>query len=240
MLGRVHQDHAILVEQTLVAFDGDGEFAAVLERDPGGAVRQNIGVAGRRSVERRAHALTDRLVPGALVLIDVDAGNLPEREFGAVGAGLVAARDKRRAFVLDQFEGGGDVLAALDAGRVALRSDQHEVVVHDREALHAEAIGDKFFFLRLGMHEHNVGVAAAAGIERLAGALRHDLHLDAGLGLEHRQDMAEQTGVLRRRGRRDHDGLVLRLRRRGDCHGAEREGGHQSATIEHVILHPGF
>ena len=72
------------------------------------------------------------------------------------------------------------------AGGIALRADQNEVVVHDGKTLHARAIGDEFLFRRPGVHEHNVGVAAPAGVECLAGALRDYLHVDAGLGLEDR------------------------------------------------------
>ena len=107
------------------------------------------------------------------------------------------------------FSAVDDVLA-LDAGRIALRPDQHEVVVHHVEALHAEALGEEFLLLRLGVDEHHVGVAAPRGVERLAGALRDHLHVDAGLGLEDRQEIAEQPGILRRGGRGDHDRLVLR------------------------------
>src|SRR5689334_18342390 len=49
MLGRVHQDHAILVEQALVAFDLDDEIALVLEGNPRPAVGQSVGAhAGGR------------------------------------------------------------------------------------------------------------------------------------------------------------------------------------------------
>ena len=51
------------------------------------------------------------------------------------------------------------------------------------------------------MHEYDVRIAASAGIERLAGALRDNLHVDSGLFLEQRQDVAKQTGILGRRGR---------------------------------------
>src|SRR3546814_8517704 len=77
-------DLAILVEHPLVAFDDDFEIALVLEVDPGRAIRQHIGVARLGGVECGAHALTDRLVPGALVLLDIDAGRLPELQLGAV------------------------------------------------------------------------------------------------------------------------------------------------------------
>ena len=110
---------------------------------------------------------------------------------------------------LDRLQARDDVLA-LDAGRIALRADQDEVVVHDGVALHAEAVGDELLLLRLGMDEHHVGIAAPAGVERLAGALRHHLHVDAGLRLEQRQDVAEQAGILGRGRRGDDDRLVLR------------------------------
>ena len=44
MLRRVHQHDAVLVEQPLVAFDRDVEVAAVLEREPGAAVGEHVGV----------------------------------------------------------------------------------------------------------------------------------------------------------------------------------------------------
>ncbi len=125
-------------------------------------------------------------------------------------AGLVAARNEVGALGLDRTERCDDVLRALDAGRIALRADQDEVVVHHGVALDAEAFGEKFFFRRFGVDEHDVGIAAARGIERLSGALRHHLDVDAGLGLEHRQDVAEQAGILRRGGRGHHDRFVLR------------------------------
>jgi hypothetical protein len=106
-------------------------------------------------------------------------------------------------------------IPALDAGGIALRPDQHEVVVHHVKALDAESFGEEFFLLRFGMHEHHVGIAAPRGVERLAGAFRDHLDLDIGLGLEDRQQIAEQPGILGRGGRRHHDRPVLRTRRRG-------------------------
>src|SRR6516165_2679842 len=142
----IYQHHAILVEKSLVALDRDREVAAVLEREPSATIRQHIGVGCcRRGVERRAHALPDRLVPGMPIRLDVDIGRLPEVELGDVRAGAVTARDKRRALLLDRLERRNDVLAAVDAGRITLRSDQDEVVVHHRVALYAEPIGDESF-----------------------------------------------------------------------------------------------
>ena len=54
--------------------------------------------------------------------------------------GPVAARDERRALGLDRLQRRDDVLHALDAGRIALRADQDEVVVHHGIALHARSL----------------------------------------------------------------------------------------------------
>ena len=91
MLVGIHQHHAVLVEQALVAFHRDDELAAVLEGDPGAAIGEDVAVHRRRSIERRPHALPRVLVPGALVLGDVDAGELPQVEFGDMRAAAVAA-----------------------------------------------------------------------------------------------------------------------------------------------------
>jgi hypothetical protein len=48
------------------------------------------------------------------------------------------------------------------------------------------------------VHEDDVGVAAAAGVQRLAGAHGHHAHVDAGGGLEGRQQVAEQARLLGR------------------------------------------
>ena len=88
-------------------------------------------------------------------------------------------------------------------------TDQHEVIVHNRIALQAKTFGEKFLLGRLGMHEHHIGIAAPGGVERLAGALRHHLHVDAGLFLEDRQQIAEQAGILRRGRRSDNDRFFL-------------------------------
>ena len=95
--------------------------------------------------------------------------------------------------VLQRVERSDDVTRSFDAGRIASRADQNEVVIHHGIALHAEALGQEFFLGRFGMHEYHVGVTAPSGVERLASPLRHHLHVDAGLRLEQRQDVAEQS-----------------------------------------------
>src|SRR4051812_38558115 len=51
MSGRIDDDHAVLVEQAAVAFDQHRQLAAVLETEPGAAVGQHVGVAGRGDVQ---------------------------------------------------------------------------------------------------------------------------------------------------------------------------------------------
>ena len=63
-----------------------------------------------------------------------------------------------------------------------------------------KSFGDELFFRRLGVNEENVGVATPSGVERLTGALCHDLDLDAGLLGEERQNVVEKPGIPGRRG----------------------------------------
>ena len=69
---------------------------------------------------------------------------------------------------------------------------------------------EKLFLGRSGVHEDHVGIAPAGEIEGLPGTERHHPHLDPGLLPENRQDVAEQSRLLGRRGRGDDDELVLR------------------------------
>jgi hypothetical protein len=140
-----------------------------------------------------------------VILLDVDAGSLPKIELGDVRAGAIAARDERRALVLDGLERRDDILAAADAGEIALSADQDEVVVHHRVALYAESIGEKFFFSALGVDKHGIGVPATPDIKGLAGALGDHLHINTGLGLDQRQYVSEQARVFRRSRRGDNN-----------------------------------
>src|SRR5262249_7851022 len=93
------------------------------------------------------------------------------------------------------------------------------------------------FLLRLpGMHENHVGTAAARHVERLAGTQGDDFNVDAGLGLEQRQDVAEQAGVLRRSGGGDHDRLVPRAYGPGGDEGNGRGQDEQASAGRHGAL----
>src|SRR5579871_5893466 len=109
--------------------------------NPGSPVGENIGIAGPGNIERRAHPLADRVVPAALILIDVDARILPQSQLSHMSAGAITARNEGRALVLDRPQCLADILHSPDTGRIALRPNQHEVVVHDWKALQAFALG---------------------------------------------------------------------------------------------------
>src|SRR5262249_47785011 len=136
MLGRVNQDDTVLVEQQFVALHHDDEVGLVLERNPRAAVRHHIGSHGCCYVERGTHALPDRFVPRPSLLLDVDAGGLPEVEFGDMGARAVAARDEGCTLGLNALQRKGDVPCPLDAGGIVLRSDDDKIVIHHGIALH--------------------------------------------------------------------------------------------------------
>ena len=171
------------------------------------------GVAQPGSVARTGNNILYREGHTAWALLDYDAKGMPSN--------IAADIEQHGGFL------------------VALRSDQDEIVVHHVEAPHTESVGDELLFLRLGMNEHDIGIAAPRRIERLAGALRDHPHLDASLRLEQRQEMAEQARILGRGGGGDNDGFFLRESRRG-APTRERDGENEKRTaIEHAVLRGG-
>ncbi len=113
-----------------------------------------------------------------------------------MGSALVAARDEGLA-------AGGDRLQRIEraAGgayfrRIVLRADEDEIVVHHVLAVAAVAFGDELVLGGAVVHEQHVGVAAAADVQRLAGADSDDADLDRGRLLELGQNPAEQAGLL--------------------------------------------
>ena len=93
-------------------------------------------------------------------------------------------------------------------------------------------LGDELELALLVVDEERVGVAAAADVERLAGADRDHAHLDPGLRSEYRQEVGEQARLLGRGGRGEGDERVLRARGRGEDGGGQRRG-EQEATGRH-------
>jgi hypothetical protein len=65
------------------------------------------------------------------------------------------------------------------------------------------------------VHEQDIALAALADLERLAGADGNNIDIDAARLPELRYEVAQQAGLLRRRGRGDGDErIILRARRR--------------------------
>src|SRR5919109_240115 len=129
VLLRIDEDDAVLVEKPPVALHRDGELAAVLERDPGAAIGEDVRVHGGCRVERRPHALPGLAVPACLLACDVDAGRLPQLELGEVRAAAVAARDESRLGLMNFLKCENGIFAAGHLRRVGLRPDQDEIVV---------------------------------------------------------------------------------------------------------------
>jgi hypothetical protein len=111
-------------------------------------------------------------------------------------------------------------MRADDMSGVGSRPDNDEVVPRDLAPIGAVAVVDEGCFGLGIVHEHEIGVTAPGGVERLTGPLRQDVHGDPGRLGEGRQDRAEQTGILDRCGRGQND----RLRR---WIGRARGGGNK-------------
>ena len=213
----IDEHHAVLVEQPLVAFDercrASPRFLK-LSHVPRSA--RMYAFSRRRGVERGAHARARLAIPRAL------RGRRCRRLRPSTSAARRhACRSCRRAkrtapsHQRSAFNAAVMSLPPFDVRRIRLRADEDEVVVHDRVTLDAFAFGEPFQLRRLVVDEHDVGIAAATDVERLARTDGDDAHVDARVLLERRQQLREQAGLLGRRRRRDDDERLLRERRRG-------------------------
>ncbi len=114
---------------------------------------------GGRHVQRWPHPAAGLLVTGQTLRIN--AGFLPQTQFRCISAALVAARN-------EQLAAGGDclqrVVGVTDLRRIVLWDDEDQVVVHRILAVAALAVGGAI------MDEQDLGIAAAANVECLAGA----------------------------------------------------------------------
>src|SRR3954463_5913318 len=121
----------------------------------------------------------------------------------------IAARDEWRVGRRDLAQRADDVLVAGDVRGIALGPDDHEIVVHDVEALHALSFGHELVLGRTVMNEHDIGVTPPADVERLAGTDGDDLDADALHLRELRKQMIKQAGLLRGGRRGDRDSALL-------------------------------
>src|SRR5690625_2084472 len=116
----IDQDHAILVEEAVIAFDQNLQVTAVLKSDPGAAIGQGIGRHLRSRVKSRPHAGAGLSVPASPWL---DVRSLPDCQLRLVRAGIVTPGGKGAFALGDGGEGGDDVAAATDFSRVGLGAD---------------------------------------------------------------------------------------------------------------------
>ena len=130
-------------------------------------------------------------------------------ELRGVRARLVAAADEGRPGARNRGERLLGLRHPAGLRRVALGSDDHEVVVHHVVPRARVPLGHELVLRRARVHEHRVGVAVPSDCQRLAGPDRHDVHAAAALFLEVREDRVEQPRVLRAGRRRQPKDILL-------------------------------
>lgn len=90
-----------------------------------------------------------------------------------MGSGVVAAADEGSGLAHQGLHGFERVLHALDARGIRGGSDDHEVVVHERNALGAVAVRDEFLLQGLGVHQDQVHAPLLGNVQGGAGACAH-------------------------------------------------------------------
>src|SRR5207253_10553073 len=93
---------------------------------------------------------------------------------------------------------------------------------------------DKSQLGRTVVHEHDIAIAVLADLQRLAGADRDDMDLDAGRLGKGRQQMVEQPRFLGRGGRGDGDEGLIRGNRGGGRGQAKARGGERPDPAAHI------
>jgi hypothetical protein len=131
-----------------------------------------------------------------------------------VRAAFVAARDEAgttgptRTTGRYFSESRNNVFAA-HRRRVCRWANQHEVVVHHGPALDGKTIGNELFFSRRVVYKQHVGIAPAAHVQRLAGALGNHFHIHTSGFFKGGQQVGEQAGLLGGGGGRQHNRLRM-------------------------------
>jgi hypothetical protein len=126
---------------------------------------------------------------------------------------LLSPREAKGAFAWAIFFRPATASRPFRLAGSGLRPHHDEIVVHHLAPLDEEPFGDRLLFGLLVVDERDIGVAALAQVERLAGAERHHAHLNPGLLLERGQQVLEQTALLGRSGGSDGDESLLCFRR---------------------------
>src|ERR1700689_34689 len=128
--------------------------------NPGCPIAQSVGPARARSIERRTHPLADGFVPASFLLLDINAGVEPERKFGYVRAGAIAAGNKSCCVFLNGLEGLKNILLSCNVSRIFGGTHEYEIVVHHGVSFRALALSHKGELGSFRVHEHHIGIAA--------------------------------------------------------------------------------
>src|SRR5215204_5090999 len=113
-------------------------------------------------------------------------------------AGVVTARNERSSLLADARQRSHSILLPFNACRIGHRTDNDEVVVHDRLPLNAEArIHERLLGLCV-VDEDNICIAVLARLERLPGAKCDYPNLDTRFLCELRQEVVEEARLFSR------------------------------------------
>ena len=110
----------------------------------------------------------------------IDPGRLPEPQLRCMGAAAIAAGDEGRARRGDPPQRRHRIAEPGDAGRVRCGPISTKSLYITGMARPAKPSATKRLLRRPVMHQHGIGIAAPADIQRLAGAERHHPHPDPG------------------------------------------------------------
>jgi hypothetical protein len=143
-------------------------------------------------------------------------------------AAIIPSGCERGLCVSNALERLAGILQSRNSGRIASWTHEYEVIVHHVTPVDSVALRHEPVLARTIMNEQGIRVAFFTENERLTSAYGNDADVDAGLLSKERDEMPEETGLLRRRRRCERDEAVLRASR-----GSHEQSESEKSTATH-------
>jgi hypothetical protein len=121
----------------------------------------------------------------------LDASRFPQTKLHTISAAVVAPAGKWSLGGGDLCQSFSRTIEPANTGRIGIRTNDDEIVVHDMAPVDAITISNKLVFPDMFMDQQSVGVAAFAYGKRLAGSDSDNMNRNTGCRPENGQDVTE-------------------------------------------------
>ena len=149
---------------------------------------------------------------------------------------VIASRCERGLCVSNALERLADILQPGNSGRIVSWTHEYEVIVHHIAPVDPMALRNEPVFTRTIVNEQGIRVAFLTENESLTSAYGNDTDVDAGLLSKERDEVPEETRLLRRRRRCERDEAVLCASRDSQEHSESEKRTAKHGTISARLI----